>query len=155
MSNKNYTGHTESFQIDKGSNEIVVHHTDYNSAGRRSYDYSLSGSGYQSDVLAAQGKPAESDRDFVHKLVTASYGRFSEYSALVAGSVSKWDRDRLYTTDTVLIVMGLTEAETFPEIPVKVSINEYVEISKYYSTPKSRGFVNGLLDRLIKEKGLL
>ena len=73
----------------------------------------------------------------------------------MAGSVSKWDQDRLYTTDTVLIVMGLTEAETFPEIPVKVSINEYVEISKYYSTPKSRGFVNGLLDRLIKEKGLL
>ena len=110
---------------------------------------------YQSDILAAQGKPADSDRDFVHKLVTASYGRFAEYSALVAGSVSKWDQDRLYTTDTVLIVMGLTEAETVPEIPVKVSINEYVEISKYYSTPKSRGFVNGLLDRLIKEKGLL
>jgi len=110
---------------------------------------------YQSDILAAQGKPADSDRDFVRKLVTASYGRMAEYSALVAGSVSKWDQDRLYTTDTVLIVMGLTEAETFPEIPVKVSINEYVEISKYYSTPKSRGFVNGLLDRLIKEKGLL
>ena len=110
---------------------------------------------YQSDILSAQGKPAESDRDFVHKLVTASYGRYAEYSALVAGSVSKWDQDRLYTTDTVLIVMGLTEAETFPNIPVKVSINEYVEISKYYSTPKSRGFVNGLLDRLIKEKGLL
>jgi len=110
---------------------------------------------YQSDILSAQGKPAESDHDFVHKLVTASYGRYAEYSALVAGSVSKWDQDRLYTTDTVLIVMGLTEAETFPNIPVKVSINEYVEISKYYSTPKSRGFVNGLLDRLMKEKGLL
>lgn len=110
---------------------------------------------YQSDILAAQGKAVDSDRDFVRKLVTAAYGRYAEYSALVAESVSKWDRDRLYTTDTVLIVMGLTEAETFPEIPVKVSINEYVEISKYYSTPKSRGFVNGLLDRLVKEKGLL
>ena len=110
---------------------------------------------YQSDVLIAQGKPAESDADFVRKLVSAAYGRYNEYSNLVANSVSKWDQDRLYTTDIVLIVMGLTEAETFPEIPVKVSINEYVEISKYYSTPKSRGFVNGLLDRLIKEKGLL
>ena len=110
---------------------------------------------YQSDILSAQGKAVDSDRDFVRKLVTASYGRYAEYSALVADSVSKWDRDRLYTTDTVLIVLGLTEAETFPEIPVKVSINEYVEISKYYSTPKSRGFVNGLLDRLVKEKGLL
>ena len=47
--------------------------------------------------------------------------------------------------------MGLTEAETFPEIPVKVTINEYVEICKHFSTPKSRAFVNGLLDRLIRE----
>ena len=107
---------------------------------------------YQSDILSAQGKEAESDRDFVRRLVTAAFGRFKEYADLVAASVSKWDLDRLYTTDTVLIAMGLAEAETFPEIPVKVSINEYVEISKYYSTPKSRGFVNGLLDRLIKEK---
>ena len=110
---------------------------------------------YQSDILAAQGKAVDSDRDFVRKLVTATYGRYAEYSALVAGSVSKWDQDRLYTTDTVLIVLGLTEAETFPEIPVKVSINEYVEISKYYSTTKSLGIGNGLLDRLVKEKGLL
>ena len=73
----------------------------------------------------------------------------------MAYSVSQWDRERLYTTDNVLIAQGLAEAETFPEIPTKVSINEYVEISKYYSTPKSRGFVNGLLDRLTKEKGLL
>ena len=54
--------------------------------------------------------------------------------------------------------MGLAEAETFPEIPLRVTINEYVEISKYYSTPKSRSFVNGLLDRLVKErmaKGLI
>jgi N utilization substance protein B len=48
--------------------------------------------------------------------------------------------------------MGLAEAETFPSIPVRVTINEYVEISKYYSTPKSHGFVNGLLDRLVKER---
>lgn len=110
---------------------------------------------YQSEILSAQGKPADSDRDFVHRLVTAAFGKYQEYSALVASSVSQWDRERLYTTDNVLIALGLAEAETFPEIPTKVSINEYVEISKYYSTPKSRGFVNGLLDRLTKEKGLL
>ena len=108
---------------------------------------------YQSEVLVARGKKdVDSDRDFVRSLVTATYGRLKEYDALIAGSVSKWDRDRLYTTDIVLIAMGLAEAETFPEIPVKVSINEYVEISKYYSTPKSHGFVNGLLDRLVKER---
>ena len=107
---------------------------------------------YQSDSMQAQGKDVQSDRVFVHSLLSAAYGRFQEYSDLVAASVSKWDADRLYTTDTVLIVMGLSEAVTFPDIPVKVTINEYVEISKYYSTPKSRVFVNGLLDRLIKEK---
>ena len=108
---------------------------------------------YQSDRLIARGKKdVASDRDFVRALVTAAYGRFKEYDALIAGSVSKWDRDRLYTTDIVLISMGLAEAETFPDIPVKVTMNEYVEISKYYSTPKSHGFVNGLLDRLVKER---
>ena len=108
---------------------------------------------YQSDSLVARGKKdVESDRDFVHSLVTATYGRLKEYEALISESVSKWDRDRLYTTDIVLIAMGLAEAETFPDIPVKVTINEYVEISKYYSTPKSHGFVNGLLDRLVKQR---
>ena len=107
---------------------------------------------YQSEQLSAQGKKVEDDRKFVHSLVTAAYGRYKEYYDLIAGSVSKWDRDRLYTTDIVLIAMGLAESATFPEIPLKVTINEYVEISKYYSTPKSRGFVNGLLDRLLKEK---
>ena len=106
---------------------------------------------YQSDILAAQGKNVDSDSQFVKRLLTASFGRFGEYYDKVAGSVRGWDRDRLFTTDIVLIAMGLAEAETFPEIPVKVTINEYVEISKFYSTPKSRSFVNGLLDRLIKE----
>ena len=106
---------------------------------------------YQSDILIARGKEADSDRSFVTTLLQTTFGRFGEYFGKVADSVSKWDRDRLYTTDAVLIAMGLAEAENFPEIPVKVTINEYVEISKYYSTPKSRVFVNGLLDRLIRD----
>ena len=95
---------------------------------------------------------------FIRSLVTATYGRYAEYYDLIAGSVSKWDQDRLYTTDIVLIAMGLAEAESCPDIPLRVTINEYVEISKYYSTPKSRSFVNGLLDRLIKtrmEQGII
>lgn len=107
---------------------------------------------YQSDILAAKGKEVESDSAFVKKLVTAAYGKYPEYSELVASSVPSWDRERLYTTDTVLIVLGLAEADTFPQIPAKVTINEYVEISKYYSTRKSSSFVNSLLDKLLKEK---
>ncbi len=108
---------------------------------------------YQSEVLTSRGKKdVDSDRAFVRQLLSTAYARYSDYSALIAASVSKWDLERIYTTDIVLIALGLAEAETFPEIPVKVSINEYVEIAKYYSTPKSRVFVNGLLDKLIREK---
>ena len=64
----------------------------------------------------------------------------------------KWDKDRLFVIDVVLVIAALAEVEHFPDIPNKISVNEYVEISKYYSTPKSRSFVNGLLDNLIKNK---
>ena len=61
--------------------------------------------------------------------------------------------DADFVTKLLTSAMGLAEAVTFPEIPVKVTINEYVEISKFYSTPRSRSFVNGLLDKLIGEMG--
>ena len=107
---------------------------------------------YQSDALKARGmENVDSDRDFARRLLTAAFGNFDSYSAKVAESVTRFDRDRLFTTDIVIIALGLAEAEHFPEIPVKATINEYVEIAKYYSTPKSSRFVNGLLDRLIRE----
>ena len=92
-----------------------------------------------------------SDHAFVTRLLRNTLSRYEACCARVAANVSKWEADRLFTTDLVLIAMGLTEAESFPEIPVKVTINEYVEICKHFSTPKSRSFVNGLLDRLIRE----
>ena len=102
---------------------------------------------YQSDML--EGPDVESDNRFVHKLLQSSYAAYEKYAAMVAESVTGWERERLFSTDVVLIAMGLAEAVTFPEIPVKVTLNEYVEIAKFYGTPKSRAFVNGLLDRLI------
>lgn len=104
---------------------------------------------YQSEMLKGDG--VESDKLFVHKLLQASFAGFENYSAMVADSVTGWEKDRLFSTDVVLIVMGLAEAVAFPTIPVKVTINEYVEISKFYGTPKSRSFVNGLLDSLIQK----
>ena len=104
---------------------------------------------YRSDML--KSKDLESDKAFVLKLLRTSYACYPKYSPLVAASTDQWEADRLFTTDTVLIVMGLSEAKAFPSMPVKVTINEYVEISKFYSTPKSRSFVNGLLDRLIRK----
>jgi len=107
---------------------------------------------YQSDMLIRSNpsKPVESDRDFSMKLLRAAYSGFEKYSTKVAESVSGWEKDRLVTTDMCLIVCCLAEVMTFPSIPTKVSINEYVEISKYYGTPKSSVFVNGLIDRLVK-----
>lgn len=87
---------------------------------------------------------------FAEDLVAAAVSGFERYSAMVAASVDKWDKDRLFTTDLAMIVTGVAEAERFKDIPDRVTINEYVEISKFYGTPKSRSFVNGLLDKLIK-----
>ena len=104
---------------------------------------------YQSDMKT--GADVESDKLFVTRLLQASYTKYPELSVLVQEAVKGWDKDRLFLSDVVLIVMGLAEALTFPTIPVKVSINEYVEISKYYGTLKSRSFVNGLLDKLVQK----
>lgn len=104
---------------------------------------------YQSEMLKGEG--VESDKLFVRRLFQSAFAGYEKYSAMVAESVSGWEKERLFSTDVVLIVMGLAEVCAFPTIPVKVSINEYVEISKFYGTPKSRSFVNGLLDRLVQK----
>jgi len=104
---------------------------------------------YQSEMMA--GDNVESDKLYVRKLLQASFAGYERYSSMVADSVAGWEKDRLFSTDVVLIAMGLAEAVTFPTIPVKVTINEYVEISKFFGTQKSRSFVNGLLDRLIQQ----
>lgn len=106
---------------------------------------------YQSEVKAAAGKEVESDSEFVRTLLSVAYGRFEEYEALISASVSKWEVERLCLADVILVSLGLAEAQAFPQIPLKVSMNEYVEIAKYYSTPRSGAFVNGLLDRLTKQ----
>ena len=62
-----------------------------------------------------------------------------------------WDSDRIANVDFVLLQMAICELKNFPSIPVKVTINEYLEIAKEYSTPKSSVFINGILDKLVKE----
>lgn len=108
---------------------------------------------YQSESLRAAGKEVESDKDFVLKLLRNSYGAYDKYSNLLSSLVPSFEKERLVSTDMCLMVCCLTEIMTFPTIPARVSINEYVEISKFYGTPKSSVFVNGLLDRAAR--GLL
>ena len=104
---------------------------------------------YQSELMSCND--VQSDKAFVRKLLRSSFTGYERYSSMIAESVSGWEKERLYSTDVVLVVMGLAEAASFPEIPLKVTINEYVELSKFYGTPKSRSFVNGLLDRLVQK----
>ena len=105
-----------------------------------------------------QNEGDEDDKAFVVKLFEKTLLHADEYVDLVKDNISNWDYDRLALMDRILIFMAMTEFCEFHFIPVKVTINEYIEISKYYSTPDSRRFVNGMLDRmaiLLKEKGKL
>ena len=103
---------------------------------------------YQSELIS--GPEVESDKAFVRKLLQSAFAGYDRYFSMISESVAGWEKERLFSTDVALIIMGLAEASSFPTIPVKVTINEYVEISKFYGTQKSRSFVNGLLDRLIQ-----
>ena len=104
---------------------------------------------YQSDMM--QGSDVESDSLFVKKLLRSAFAGYDKYAEMVYDSVQGWEKDRLFLSDVVLVVMGLAEAVTFPQIPLKVTINEYVEIAKFFGTPKSGAFVNGLLDKIAQK----
>lgn len=111
-----------------------------------------------SSMLPPVYKTEAEDKEFVVKLFEKTILHADEYMEMVKANISNWDYDRLALMDKILIFMALTEFIEFHSIPVKVTINEYIEISKFYSTPESRRFVNGMLDRLsieLKEQGRL
>ncbi len=98
----------------------------------------------------------EDDQDFIDKLFNNTIGLEPQYKELIAKNTRNWEVDRLPLTDRVILEMAITEMINFPNIPVKVTINEYIELSKEYSTPKSRQFINGILDvisKSMKESG--
>jgi transcription antitermination protein NusB len=87
---------------------------------------------------------------FINKLFKNTIGLDEEYKQLIAKNTKNWEVDRLPLTDRAILEMALSEMIHFPNIPIKVTINEYIELSKEYSTPKSRQFVNGILDVMSK-----
>lgn len=100
----------------------------------------------------------DDDRDFTEKLFNKTISLDASYKELIAKNTRNWEVDRLPLTDRVILEMAITEMITFPNIPVKVTINEYIELSKEYSTPKSRQFINGILDvisKSMKESGVM
>ena len=98
------------------------------------------------------------EKDFALNLLRFSIIHSDEYTELISSKTKNWDIDRVALMDLILMQMALTELLKMPQIPVKVSINEYLELAKYYSTPNSKNFVNGILDNLyieLKRKGLI
>lgn len=93
----------------------------------------------------------EEDHEFGLKLLQKAMLNEPELSKDVVKNTQNWDKDRIADLDYIMLIMACTELTRFPSIPVKVSINEYLEIAKDYSTPKSSNFINGLLDKIVKQ----
>ncbi|MDG5492985.1 transcription antitermination factor NusB [Psychroserpens sp. SPM9] len=91
------------------------------------------------------------DRDFGVELLKKTILNQASFSKEISAKTKNWDAERITQIDTVLMQMAICEFQKFPSIPVKVTINEYLEIAKEYSTPKSSNFINGILDKIIKE----
>ena len=90
-------------------------------------------------------------KDFGEQLLMKTALRERELLEVIEPNLKNWDADRVAVVDMVLIKMGMVEFTDFPTIPTKVTLNEYVELSKVYSTDRSKEFVNGILDRILKK----
>ncbi len=93
----------------------------------------------------------DQDMEFAKKLLAKTLLNNTALEDEIQGKTPNWDKDRIADIDAILLKMAICELLNFPSIPERVSINEYLEIAKEYSTPKSSIFINGILDKLVKE----
>lgn len=96
-------------------------------------------------------KDKEEDEQFVKDLFRQTAIKDEETKKLIGEKTKNWEVERIAMMDVLLMQMAITEALCFSNIPVKVTLNEFIEISKIYSTPKSKVFINGILDKLIAD----
>ncbi|PWS26632.1 transcription antitermination factor NusB [Pedobacter yonginense] len=89
------------------------------------------------------------DSKFVQDLFVYTLQNDAKYQEMIAERTKNWESERIALMDTILMKMAICELLNFPSIPVKVTINEYLELSKDYSTPKSNSFINGILDKIL------
>lgn len=100
----------------------------------------------------------EDDKEFIEKLFRETVKNDAYFEQIISDKTKNWDVERIALMDIILLKMALSEILYFPGIPVKVSINEYIDISKDFSTPKSKVFINGVIDNLVadlKTKGII
>ena len=96
-------------------------------------------------------KENDDEKDFITTLLKQTVALDSESENLIEEMADNWELDRIAKMDVLLLKMAFAELQSFESIPTKVTINEYLEISKYYSTPKSNVFINGILDKSLKK----
>ena len=92
---------------------------------------------------------SEDDLDYAKSLLRNSIASYDRISLLLDNAMNNWDIERVALMDKIILVTAIAEAENFPSIPVRVTMNEYIDIAKCYSTESSGGFINGLLDKII------
>ena len=92
----------------------------------------------------------EDDKDFVIDLLRNTLIYTEEYTDIINKNIVNWDVDRIADTDRIVLLTAISEIIKFPSIPVKVTFNEYIEIAKTFGSDKSGGFINGILDKIIK-----
>ena len=91
------------------------------------------------------------DKKFAVQLFRKTIIHSDEFDELIQRNVKNWELERIANMDQLLIKMGLSEVISFQEMPIKVSFNEYIEISKYYSTQNSKVFINRVLDKIVSQ----
>jgi N utilization substance protein B len=93
----------------------------------------------------------EEDKEFTVKLFRKTLAKSEENRKTIEAYTKNWDVDRVATMDILIMELALTELTEFPSVPIKVTLNEYIELAKYYSTQRSSIFINGVLDRITKD----
>lgn len=102
-------------------------------------------------LYKSENQSKNEDVDFVKTLFRKTILHDKENTLILEGKTSTWDYDRIPLMDIILLKMAIVELKEIETVPVKVTMNEYIEMAKYFSTEKSKTFVNGVLDRLIRE----
>ncbi len=102
--------------------------------------------------MQALWKDKIDDEKFARELFVKCILNNQDYEEMIGSKTKNWELERIALLDVILMKMALCEIHEFPTVPVKVSMNEYIDISKEYSTPKSKQFINGILDKIVIER---
>ena len=105
----------------------------------------------ESEEVSSLFKENDDEEEFAKTLFKETINQDKENAKLISERTKNWEVERIASMDVLLMKMALTEVRECSQIPTKVTMNEYIELSKFYSTPKSNTFINGILDKLFTD----